>query len=297
VIAVLCIGAAAWTSTPSASDLPTRLDRVLRFYGEERTPAGRVAPIMREAVVATEDERFYSHQGVDLIGVLRAVPYDLTHLSFAQGASTITEQVAKLLYLGGNDHSPWRKLQDAALALKLERHFDKQQILGAYLDATYFGDGAHGVSQASERYFGIPPSRLDLAQASLLAGLIQAPSAYDPLVHPALARARQVDVLRALVDAGFVTEQQGQAALRRPLPLRGGAALPSLAGVDLASGPAFVWWELVAGAAVALAGAVLLIGLRLPGLRPAHRVLVVKAAALGLALVGFIAVARSFRGA
>ena len=107
------------------------------------------------------------------------------HLSFAQGASTITEQVAKVLYLNGNDHSPWRKLEDAAVAVKLEDRYDKEQILGAYLNSVYFGEGAYGVWRASRRYFGVSPRSLDLAQASMLAGLIQAPSAYDPLRDPA----------------------------------------------------------------------------------------------------------------
>jgi hypothetical protein len=91
----------------------------------------RIAPILRQAVVATEDERFYRHHGVDLIGVLRALPYDLAHFSLAQGASTITEQVAKILYLRGNDHTLWRKLEDAAVALKLEGRYGKEQLLAA----------------------------------------------------------------------------------------------------------------------------------------------------------------------
>ena len=196
----------------------------------------RVSPWLRDAVVATEDERFYRHHGVDLIGVLRAVPYDLFHLSFAQGASTITEQVAKLLYLNGNDHSPWRKLEDAAAAVKLENRYDKEQILGAYLNSVYFGEGAYGVWRASSRYFAVSPRSLDLAQASMLAGLIQAPSAYDPLRDPALARARQVEVLRAMVGDGFVTAQEASTALGRSLRLRGGAKLARGPGCRFRSG-------------------------------------------------------------
>jgi membrane peptidoglycan carboxypeptidase len=90
------------------------------------------APILRQAVVATEDERHYRHHGIDLIGLLRALPYDLAHCSLAQGASTITEQLGKILYLSGDDHTPWRKLEDAALALKLESRYSKQQLLTAY---------------------------------------------------------------------------------------------------------------------------------------------------------------------
>ena len=176
---------AAWTTSPNVTALGARVQARLRSTGGRPVMLSRVSPWLRDAVVATEDERFYRHHGVDLIGVLRAVPYDLLHLSFAQGASTITEQVAKLLYLNGNDHSPWRKLEDAAAAVKLENRYDKEQILGAYLNSVYFGEGAYGVWRASRRYFAVSPRSLDLAQASMLAGLIQAPSAYDPLRDPA----------------------------------------------------------------------------------------------------------------
>src|SRR5215471_5580490 len=177
VIASLCT--AAWLTSPSGVGLDARVHARLRAGGSRAVPLDRVAPILRQAVVATEDERFYRHHGIDVLGVLRAVPYDLVHLSFAQGASTITEQVGKVLYLGGNDHTPWRKFEDAALALKLERRYSKEQILAAYLDSAYFGDGAYGIRAASERYFGVSPARLGTAEASLLAGLIQAPTADD----------------------------------------------------------------------------------------------------------------------
>src|SRR5262249_53557199 len=140
VAVVAAASAAVWVASPSGSNLPARAPG---------PPLTSVSPLLREAVVATEDERFYQHHGVDVLGVLRALPYDLTHLSLAQGASTITEQVAKNLYLGGNDRSPWRKLEDAAVALKLERRYSKQRILAAYLDTAYFGDGAVGAAAAS----------------------------------------------------------------------------------------------------------------------------------------------------
>ena len=181
--------------------------------------------MLREAIVATEDERYYHHQGIDVIGVLRAVPYDVGHLSFAQGASTISEQVAKLLYLGGNDHSPWRKLKAAVIALRLEDHSSKAQILSAYLNSTYFGEGAYGAAAASETYFGIVPKRLTLAEASLLAGLIQAPSAYDPIVAPRAARARQAQVLRSMVRNDYITANDARRALVQPLLLRRGRVL------------------------------------------------------------------------
>ncbi len=233
VLAAAAAFGAAWAATPSVAGL----DRTVALRaGTGAATAGEVAPIMREAVVATEDERFYQHRGVDLVGVLRALPYDVTHLSLAQGASTITEQLAKLAYLGGNDHTPWRKLEDVALAVKIEDRYTKEQILSAYLATAYFDGGSDGVAAASRRFFGIPPARLDLAQASLLAGLVQAPSAYDPVSHPAAARARQVEVLRALVRNGYATTAEARQALA--LPLRAGTAtLPPVAGVRLAPDP------------------------------------------------------------
>jgi penicillin-binding protein 1A len=296
-VVLAALAAAAWVSSPSPGGLGARVEARLHGTGGRAVSLDAVAPILREAVVATEDERFYQHRGIDVIGVLRALPYDVVHLSFAQGASTITEQVGKVLYLGGNDHTPWRKLQDAALALKLERRYSKEQILAAYLDSAYYGDGAYGIRAASERYFGVPPARLGTAQASLLAGLIQAPTADDPLVHPAAARARQEEVLRSLVRNGFVTADEAAAAIGRPLPLRGGRPLPAVHGVDLAPGPAFVWWELGFGLAVAAAGAAVLVASRTRRLRPTLAPLAVRLVSVALVLAGTAEVVRSFRSA
>src|SRR5579862_2221575 len=196
-VVLVAVATAAWISAPSPAGLEQRVNTRLRSAGGTAVELAHVSRYLPEAVVATEDERFYRHDGIDLIGVLRAIPYDLAHLSLAQGASTITEQVAKLIYLGGNDHTPWRKLEDAAVALKLENSYSKGQILTAYLNSVYFGAGSTGAQAASERFFGEPASKLDLARASLLAGLIQAPSAYDPIRHPEAARGRQLDVLRS----------------------------------------------------------------------------------------------------
>ena len=245
--AAAALFAAAWLESPTPTSLDARVQARLPAPGRVLT-LDQVSPLLREAVVATEDERFYRHRGVDLIGVARALPYDLVHLSFAQGASTITEQVAKLLYLGGDDHSPWRKLEDAALALKLEGRYTKEQILAAYLNSAYFGEGATGIRAASERYFGVPQARLTTAQASMLAGLVQAPSAYDPYRHPTLARERQIAVMRSLVRSGDLTETEASRALARPLRLRDGRTLAPVRGIDLAPGPAFAWWQLALGA-------------------------------------------------
>ncbi len=293
--ALAAVGAAAWVASPTPDSLGVRVRLRLRDVGGTALPASGFATILREAVVATEDERFYRHDGVDLIGVLRALPYDLVHLSFAQGASTITEQVGKLLFLDRNDHSPWRKLEDAALALKLEARYGKEQILAAYLDSAYFGEGAFGAWAASERYFGIAPRRLDTGQATLLAGLIQAPSAYDPVVHPAAARARQAEVLRSLVRTGSLTSVEAGAALARPLRLRGGAVLAPVYGLDLAPGPAFVWWQLALGAAVAALGLLALLGALLPASRAVPGLPALRLLALIATLLGTATAVRSFR--
>jgi membrane peptidoglycan carboxypeptidase len=250
--------------------------------------------VLREAIVATEDERFYHHHGIDIIGVLRALPYDVTHLSFAEGASTITEQVVKVLYLHGNDHSLWRKLEDAATAVKLEERATKTQILWAYLNSAYFGDGTYGIAAASARYFGVRPAELGLGQASLLAGLIQAPSLYDPFQRPELARARQAEVLRSLVRDGFVAQPRAQAVLAQPLRLRDGSSLPGLRGVDLAPGSAFVWWQLALGAAIVALGLAVWPVLRLAGLR---RVSILPALRLVMVVTGAIFIMRAFRAA
>ncbi len=297
VLVVTVVAASAWIMSPAPEALTSRVGARLQGANGTPVPLTAIAPILREAVVATEDERFYRHHGVDLIGVLRALPYDLVHLSLAQGASTITEQVAKLLYLHGNDHTPWRKLEDAALALKLERRYSKEQILDAYLNNVYFDEDAYGARAASEHYFGIPPRRLGVAEASLLAGLIQAPSTYDPLLHPQLARGRQADVLRSLVRDGYLTKEEAVAALGRPLHLRAGITLPPVRGVNLAPGPAFIWWELTLGATIALLGAAALIASRAPRLRAAHGTIAIRALSLALALLGAATIVRSFRTA
>jgi penicillin-binding protein 1A len=213
-----------------------------------------INPLLRQAIVATEDERFYRPHGIDLIGLMRAGAYDVSHLTLSQGGSTLTEQLAKVLHLGGNDGSPWRKLQDAAIAMRLESELSKPQILELYLNTVYFGDGAYGVGAASERYFGIAPAHLDLARASLLVGVIQDPSGYDPLLHPSLARQRQVQVLTSMVRDGYATEDQGLAALRDPIPLGDGSSLAPIEAEIVAPDTSFASLPLVAGSALLMAG-------------------------------------------
>jgi Transglycosylase len=246
VLAVLIAGAglglAGASLSPHPGDMPALVVTRLATHGGVVVSLPRVAPVMRQAVVAAEDERFYRHHGIDTLGLARAAAYDLSHFSLQEGASTITEQLAKVLYLGGNDSSPWRKLEDAALAVKLERAYTKEQILDAYLNTVYFGHGAYGIGAASRRFFGRSPSALDLSQASLLAGLIQAPAADDPFTDPSAARARQDEVLVSMIRNGFITADEAAAVLRSTLSLSGGRVLeadtsPNLALPALISGP------------------------------------------------------------
>jgi membrane peptidoglycan carboxypeptidase len=253
--------------------------------------------ILQHAVVATEDERFYRHHGIDIIGVIRALPYDITHLSFAEGASTITEQLAKLLYLGGNYHNPWRKLKDAATAWKLENRYSKTTILAAYLNTAYFGEGAVGVQAAAERYFGVSARELDPAQATLLAGLIQAPSLNDPLRNPQLARARQTEVLRSLVRNSYLTEAAAAAVLAEPLALRNATRLVPTVGLNLSPGPAFVWWQLTLGAILTMLGLFCVATIRRLPAGPFWTRIAIRLLVVAVILVGLGTVLRSFRTA
>jgi penicillin-binding protein 1A len=282
---------------PSTGDLGARVRGLERAAGAQPVKLAAIAPVMREAVVATEDERFYRHDGIDVIGILRALPYDLSHFSLAEGASTITEQLAKLVYLGGNDHTPWRKLSDAAIALHIEAGYSKERILDDYLNTVYFGAGADGIRAASERYFGAKPAKLDLAQASLLAGLIQDPSGEEPYANPTDARQRQADALRSMVRNGFVTEREARHALVTPLPLAHGPPLPPLRGVSLEPGPPFYWGELGLGCALVALGVGGLIVIRRTGARLNPLARLGSRAAGGIATaIGALLLLGSFRG-
>ena len=151
--------AVAWLATPGVGDLPARLAERRQSREGGAATLREVTPVTIDALVATEDERYWSNAGVDIVGLMRAIPYDVSHLSLAQGGSTLTEQLAKNLWLGGSDEGPWAKLKDMALALKLDRRYSKNAILGAYLNTAYFGEGAYGIDRASRRYFGVPPDR------------------------------------------------------------------------------------------------------------------------------------------
>ena len=170
---------------------------------------------MIKAALATEDRRFYDHWGIDPIGTFRAVLVNAQGGGVVQGGSSITQQLAKNLFLT-NERSLERKIKEAFLAAWLEFHLTKDEILKLYLDRAYMGGGAHGVVAAADYYFGKPAKELTLAESAMLAGLFKAPTKYAPHMNLPAARARANEVLRNMVEAGFLTEGQIQTARRNP---------------------------------------------------------------------------------
>lgn len=177
-----------------------------------------MSPHLVKAVIATEDRRFYKHWGVDPIGILRAVYTNIRSKGVSQGGSTITQQLAKNLFLTP-ERTLTRKFKEALLALYLERRYTKDDILAAYLNRAYFGAGAYGVDSAARVYFNTSARTLNLEQAAMLAGLLKAPSRYSPDNNPKLTMQRTRTVLGAMVDAGYLRKGAEKMALQ-PLPKR-----------------------------------------------------------------------------
>ncbi|HXW51729.1 MAG TPA: PBP1A family penicillin-binding protein [Candidatus Acidoferrales bacterium] len=197
----------------------TKLARLYNKF-DVYVPITDIPLVMREAVIATEDERFYSHHGIDLRGIVRAAIANYEHEEITQGASTITQQLARRLFLS-DQRTMTRKIQEALLAIEIERDYSKDEILERYLNLVYFGAGAYGVQAAAHAYFGTDVSKLTLPQASLLAGLIAAPSLYSPYNDMDAAKDRQRHVLDRMVENGYVTQAQADAAAAEPIKLSG----------------------------------------------------------------------------
>ena len=209
-----------WSITPDVSDIQERVAALASEHGVPLLGEGDVPKLLAEAVVATEDERFYSHHGVDSIGLGRAVLYDAVNVCLCQGGSTITEQLVKDVYLGGSDRGR-NKLYDLVLALKVERVLSKSRIMSDYLSEITTGLGVYGVSAAACAYFQAPLRGLTLGQYALLAGVAQAPSLYDPTVDPAAAHQRRSEVLAQMVADHYVTAAQARSANAEPVVDRG----------------------------------------------------------------------------
>jgi penicillin-binding protein 1A len=178
-------------------------------------PIKELPPYLPKAFVAIEDRRFYSHFGVDPIGLTRAVVANVLHRGVSQGGSTLSQQLAKNLFLTQN-RTLWRKMQELVLALWLERKFSKAQILELYLNRVYFGSGAYGVEAAAQKYFGKSARQVKVAEAAMLAGLVKSPSRLAPNRNPAGAERRAQAVVAAMGELGFITETMAKTALAQP---------------------------------------------------------------------------------
>ena len=171
-----------------------------------------IPPAMRKAMVAIEDKRFRSHPGVDPIGLTRAVYVRVERGRWTQGGSTITQQLARNIFLS-NSRTFGRKIREAILALALERRFSKDQILELYLNRVYFGGGAYGIDAAARRFFGHSARQLSLSEAAIIAGLVKAPSNYSPTADAEAAKGRAGVVIKAMLDNGYITPDQAAAAV------------------------------------------------------------------------------------
>ncbi len=194
---------------------------LLAEFGEERrrfTPISQIPKVMQDAVLAIEDARFYRHGGVDYLGVIRAGLAQLNKAK-SQGASTITMQVARNFYLS-TEKTFTRKIYEILLALKIESQLGKEQILEVYMNQIFLGKRAYGFAAASEIYFGKPLQQVTVAEAAMLAGLPQAPSAYNPISNPERATRRQQHIIQRMLDNEFITPQQADSARKQALVYR-----------------------------------------------------------------------------
>jgi penicillin-binding protein 1A len=219
----------AWPKLPSLEILtdyrpkiPLRIytsdGHLIGEYGEERrnfVGIAEVPDVLKHAILAAEDERFYEHPGVDLLGIARAASANLLTGARRQGASTITMQVARNFFLT-REKTFTRKMYEILLSLKIERNLSKDEILGLYINQIYLGRRAYGFSAAAKTYYGKPLAELSVGQAAMLAGLPKAPSAYNPVVNPDRARLRQQYVLRRMRELNYIDDATLEAALAEP---------------------------------------------------------------------------------
>ncbi len=189
------------------------------FFYERRkfVPHHEIPDIVKKAFIAAEDIRFYKHPGVDIIGILRALYRDIKAGGVVEGGSTITQQLAKMLYLNP-ERSLSRKLREAILSIQIEKKYTKDEILGLYLNQAYFGNRAYGIAAAAETYFGKSYKDLTIAEVALLAAMPKAPSAFNPFKKPDLALKRRNLVLKRMLEEGFITKEEYAFAINVPLP-------------------------------------------------------------------------------
>ncbi|NOZ83470.1 MAG: PBP1A family penicillin-binding protein [Epsilonproteobacteria bacterium] len=215
---------------PSSSIIYASDGEIIASFGYQQRkiiPLKSVAKIAIDAVVATEDSRFFEHGPIDFKGILRALVSDIISGKFSEGGSTITQQLVKNIFLSP-EKSIYRKTVEVVLAYKMENRYSKKKILELYLNEIYFGNGSYGIEDAAERYFGVSADHLNLLESAALAGVIEAPSRYNLYRHPKLARERISHVLKRMYELGKITEKQYQNALNGNLKLRS-KSIPSWA--------------------------------------------------------------------
>ncbi|WP_327066078.1 transglycosylase domain-containing protein [Kitasatospora sp. NBC_01250] len=222
-------------TTPPLSQASTIYDAnggvIATVFDRDRTvvPSDQISPLMKSALVDIEDNRFYQHGAIDVKGVLRALSSNASG-GGTQGASTLTQQYVKNVFVeeAGNDSAAvqaaqaqdvGRKVKEMKYAIKVEQTLTKDQILTNYLNITFFGEQAYGIQAASQRYFGVDAKDLSLPQAALLAGLVQSPSGYDPIVNPKAAKERRDTVLKKMAQYGTITQAQADQAIATPVTL------------------------------------------------------------------------------
>jgi penicillin-binding protein 1A len=205
----------------------TRSGALIAQIGEQRRiplSYDQIPDLVKHAFIAAEDERFFEHHGIDYFGVVRAAAIDLLSGHKTQGASTITMQAARNMFLN-LDKTARRKLQEAFVTYRMEHEFTKQEILGVYLNVIFFGQRSYGVAAAAEAFFGKTLDKLDVAEAATIAGVAPAPSSYNPIVNPDMATTRRAYVLRRMRELGYIDAATAEAANKEPMRARAHAPL------------------------------------------------------------------------
>src|SRR5579862_9147706 len=200
----------------------TRSGALIAQIGEQRripVTYEQIPDLVKHAFLAAEDERFFEHHGIDYFGVVRAAMIDVVSGDKTQGASTITMQAARNMFLN-LDKTARRKLQETFVTYRMEHEFSKQEILGLYLNVIFFGQRAYGVAAASEAFFGKTLDKLDVAEAATIAGVPKAPSRYNPIVDAERATQRRGYVLRRMRELGFIDAATAEAANKEPMAAR-----------------------------------------------------------------------------
>lgn len=199
------IGYSTYSKALDEKPLITRIDEIASK--ENYVPFDELSKDYINAVVAVEDRRYYDHGAIDPIGIARAIWVNISNWELREGGSTITQQVAKNVIFSQED-TVSRKLGEIIAAFDLEKNYSKDEILAIYVNTCYFGDGYYGIYDASMGYYNKEPKDLNLDEASMLAGVPNAPSAYSPNVNPDLAKKRQKHVLEKMVENGYITQEE-----------------------------------------------------------------------------------------